>query len=159
MIYIVYNVCCCCVNHCIPINQNSIDMLRNVLIWSHAPSYRLATKMDLCLSHVSLGKACMYCQTWKANRQCFHDTEMQCTSLISAITHCLARKLYHTFWGLEERWKLLNISGWLLGLTSERFTMLNVWILFFTLITNTDPFSLPCNVSMHSKDTYFIEVD
>ena len=36
--------------------------------------------------------------------------EEQCTSLIAAITHCLAGNFYHAFWGLEERSKLLNMS-------------------------------------------------
>ena len=56
----VYTVCWCCVNHRSPINQHSIDLLRNVLRRSHAPSSKLAIKMDFCSSHVSLGKLCMY---------------------------------------------------------------------------------------------------
>ena len=112
----VYIVCWCRMNHCIPINKHSIDSLRNVLRWSHAPSSKLVTEMDFCSYHVSLGKVCMYFHTWKAYRRSFHENEMQCTSLTSAITHCLAGKLYHTFWGLEERWKLLNISTSILTL-------------------------------------------
>ena len=117
--------------------------------------------MNFCSSHVSLGKVC------RLNRQCFHETEMQCTSVISAITHCFAGKFYHTYWRLEERCYLLNIStsikivcvvsGWFVGFTSERFNMLNVSILFYTLISNTDPLSSPCNVSMHKKDRFFIK--
>ena len=30
----------------------------------------------------------MYFHTCEGNQQCFHETEMQCTSLVSAITHC-----------------------------------------------------------------------
>ena len=55
------------------------------------------------------------CLSWKglyvfSYLKANHETEIKCTSLISAITYCLAGKFYHTFWGLEERWKLLNIS-------------------------------------------------
>ena len=106
-LYTVYIACWFCVNHCSSINQHSIDSLRQVLRWSHAPLSKLANKMDFCSFHVSLAKICVYFHTWEANRQCFHKTEMQCTSFKSAVTHCLSGKLYHTFWRLEE---LLNIS-------------------------------------------------
>ena len=82
----LYCVCWCCLKHWCLINQHSIGSIRNVLIWSHAPSSKLTSKMDFCSSHVIFGKVCMYFHTWEANWQCFHETEIKCTSLISAIS-------------------------------------------------------------------------
>ena len=47
-------------SNCSPVNQHSIDSLRNVLRWSHAPWSKLATKMEFRLSHST------FCETqWR----------------------------------------------------------------------------------------------
>ena len=65
-------------------------------------------------------------------------TEMQCTSLISAISPCFAGKFYLLGIGgevlsiehINEYFKIVSVvSSWFVGLTSERFNMLNVLII------------------------------
>ena len=48
---------------------------------------------------------------------------------------------------------VVSLGGWI---NIRALEHVNFWLLSFKCIKNTDPFSSPCNISMHSKDTFFI---